>query len=31
MTLEGPVPYAGNILDNPDIVWMDDHWTKDEV
>lgn len=31
MTLEGPVPYAGNILDNPDILWMDDQWTKDEV
>lgn len=31
MTLEGPVPYTGNILDNPDVVWMDDRWTKDEA
>lgn len=31
MTADGPVPFAGNILDSPDIVWMDDHWTKEEV
>ncbi len=31
MTADGPVPYAGNILDSPDVVWMDDHWTKEEV
>ncbi|CAM9581213.1 unnamed protein product [Pylaiella littoralis] len=30
MTANGPVPFAGNILDSPDIVWMDDHWTKEE-
>lgn len=31
MTSEGPLPYAGNILDNPDVLWMDDHWTREEV
>lgn len=31
MTLEGPIPYAGNILDNPGVLWMDDRWTREEV
>lgn len=31
MTADGPVPFAGNILDSPDVVWMEDHWTKEEV
>lgn len=31
MTANGPVPFAGNILDSPDVVWMDDCWTKEEV
>eukprot|EP00903_Cladosiphon_okamuranus_P015047 g13920.t1 len=30
MTADGPVQYAGNILDSPDVVWMDDCWTKEE-
>eukprot|EP00752_Nemacystus_decipiens_P003279 g3035.t1 len=30
MTADGPVPFAGNILDSPDVVWMDDCWTKEE-
>lgn len=30
-TADGPVPFAGNILDSPDVVWMDDCWTKEEV
>lgn len=31
MTAEGPVPFAGNILESPDVVWMDDFWTEEEV
>ncbi|CAN0143767.1 unnamed protein product, partial [Ectocarpus sp. 8 AP-2014] len=30
MTADGPVPFAGNILDSPNILWMDDHWTREE-
>ncbi|CAM9558044.1 unnamed protein product [Ascophyllum nodosum] len=30
MTSEGPMPYSGNILDSPDILWMEDHWTAEE-
>ncbi|CAM9420076.1 unnamed protein product [Scytosiphon promiscuus] len=30
MTAGGPVPFAGNILDNPDMLWMDDQWTREE-
>lgn len=31
MTADGPVQFAGNILDSPDVVWMDDCWTNEEV
>lgn len=31
MTSHGPAPYSGDILDNPDVVWMDDEWTEEEV
>lgn len=31
MTSHGPAPYSGDILDNPDLVWMDDVWTAEEA
>lgn len=31
MTSSGPAPYTGDILANPELVWMDDEWTAEEV
>lgn len=31
MTLAGPAAYTGDILDKPDVLWMDDQWTAEEV
>ncbi len=29
LTVQGPAPYMGNILDTPDMVWTEDVWTAE--
>lgn len=29
LTCDGPAPYIGNILDNPDLIWTEDVWTDE--
>lgn len=30
-TIQGPPEYSGNILDNPDAVWLEDQWDDDRI